>query len=159
MLKTSGTTISGSLWRASKACSHPWAWDRESNISASAARAGSNHSISKDCSGLSKPLNVLVCKHASASKQGNRSASIHPSIPRTAANHAAAERDRRQPVKAVFAGYHRRGESRPWLDHTRPTASPKIVSCLCCTCMISVPLVIMPFPRPPMAGARSHRVA
>jgi hypothetical protein len=59
-------------------------------------------------------------------------------------------------VKAVFAGYHSRGESRPWLDHTRHTASPKIVSCLCCTCMISVPLVIMPFPRPPMAGRKDR---
>jgi hypothetical protein len=90
---------------------------------------------------------LQTCLRIQARKQER----VDPSLPRTSANHAAAERDRRQPVKVVFAGYHRRGESRPWLDHTRPTASPKIVSCLCCNCMISVPLVIMPFPRPPIA--------
>jgi hypothetical protein len=55
-------------------------------------------------------------------------------------------------VKAVSQDITVAANHVPGFDHTRATASPKIVSCLCCNCMISVPLVIMPFPRPPIAG-------
>jgi hypothetical protein len=67
------------------------------------------------------PLPVHPINHSSlremcsamnvSSESGNRE-SVDPPIPRTSANHVAAETERRHPVVA-FARYRRRCESRP----------------------------------------------